>query len=142
MKLSIQMKNIKEVSAKLEPAALYWPAAKSALDGIGRLGLARLQRAAPRGRTGQLASHLAYKVNDIPKPLWVVFKTDAAATPANPGTRGGKTKYPFPYPRRLEHEKKNPHYHWMKNGIQAARPQFRGVINKAASDIENNWGRI
>lgn len=141
MKMMIQFKNIKEVSAKLEPSALYWPQAKATLDEIGRIGLDVLRSRAPKGQTGQLSNRLSYKVNDIPKPLWVVFKTDATATPEHPGVRGGKTKYPFSYPKALEHNKKSPHYHWMKNGITAARPRFRGAINKCAAAIEANWSK-
>ncbi len=138
--MSIQFKNIKKVSDKLEPKALYWPQAKTALNEIGRIGVDGLKRAAPAGRTHQLRDRITFKVNDIPKPLWVVFKTDATATPRNPGARGGKTKYPFSYPKKLEFSKRSPHQHWMRDGVRAARPRFRSAINKCAAAIEANWG--
>ena len=140
MKMSIQFKNLKEISAKLDPKELYWPQGKAALHEIGKIGLDSLKRAAPVGQTKQLRDRLTYKVNDIPKPLWVVFKTDATATPRNPGGRGGKTKYPFGYPKRLEYSKKSPHQHWMRDGVRAARPRFRSAINKCAAAIKANWG--
>lgn len=139
MKATIAFKNIKKVSDKLEPKELYWPQAKATLDEIGRLGVEALKKSAPSGRTHQLRDRITYKVNDIPKPLWVVFKTDATATPKNPGARGGKTKYPFSYPKNLEFSKRSLHQHWMRDGIRATRSRFRSAINKCAARIEADW---
>lgn len=146
-KLTIQFKEIKEAADKLEPSKLYWPQAKDMLRTIGFLGVQSLKGGAPKGRSGQTGARIQYRVNDIPKPLWVVFRTDATNTPQKPGGRGGfgargakkKWEYPFAYPRRLEYEKKNPHYQWMHRGIQQARGKFRSAISRAAADIQANW---
>ena len=146
MKMSIQFKNIKKVSDKLDPKELYWPQAKNTLKSIGLAGAIRLRADAPSrshaflGR-GRIRDTISYKVNSIPRPLWVVFKVGATATPKNPGARGGKTKYPFSYPKRLEYEKKNPHYQWAHESLKKSRSSFRAAINNCAKAIEDSWSK-
>lgn len=145
MKMSIQFRKIKEVSAKLEPEKLYWPEAKTMLKGIGFIGSQAMRSAAPSGKTGALKSSISYKTNDAPRPLWVRFSVAATATPQHPGgrggsgARGGRTKYPYPYGKRLEYEKKGRHYQWAHRALTGARPAFRSAINSAAQAIESKW---
>ena len=62
----------------------------------------------------------------------LMLGSKATATPKFPGSRGGKTKYPYPYPRLLEYAPKSKYKGWLKKAgkrVSAAlRPQLRQVL--------------
>lgn len=143
--LTMRFDKLKEVSAKLEPAKLYYPQGKAMLQDIGRIGIQALRQAAPVGpgpKGGRLKSRLSFMVNSSPKPMWVTFRDDAKAeAPQGLGSRGGKAKYPFAYPRQVEYSPSSPHHRWFKKALQSSRPKMRSALDKMAQAVEASWSQ-
>ena len=137
----VEIKGLAELQAKCRDNSLYERPGKRALQRIAKQAEGVVKRAAPRGQTGRTGGMVFSKVNNrVPGPRWAVVGTKATATPNRPRARGGKTRYPYAYPRRLEFDPKSKHKDWLLRAVQAARGSISGALSQAAREIEAAWG--
>ncbi len=90
---------------------------------------------APIGKTGRLVARLSHRVSPAPIPGWVEVRTTARSAARS-------AKWPgYPYPRRLNWEKKNKRYGWLSRAIEDVGSRVEGFLQEAAREVERIWGR-
>ncbi len=149
LKLDVGVTGFKEARAKLkETPPFHAPAVRKFLEQLGRVGVAAVQGAAPRGKTGQLASSNVYKVQERPFPTWVRVQNKAHAQgrlakrqskKARAGLAPLRYTKGYPYGGRLNYD---PHYRthgWWTKAIRAAQGRVDSLLTGAGQDIEREW---
>jgi hypothetical protein len=130
--IKIQLQGIEKLQRALDPerfdAAIGRVISRSAAPAE-----AAVRQAAPRGPSGQTAGKafakaaLAKKAGNLSS---LVLGSKATATPARPGARGGKTRYPYPYPRLLEYGKSSPRKGWLKRAGGRVKKIVRAALRQ------------
>ncbi len=150
-KLDVGVTGFKEARAKLKQSPpFYAPSVRKFLDQLGRVGVAAVQGAAPRGKTGQLASSNVYQVQENPFPTWVRVQNKARARgrlakrqskKAKAGLAPLKYTKGYPYGGRLNYDKTYRTQGWWTRAIRAAQGRTDSLLSTAARDIEQEWGK-
>jgi len=129
-RMHIEIKPLRPLLSLLRGNALYAEPWRGALDKIGLLSEQFAIRGAPMGETGKLIARMSYRVQAIAVPLYVVIKTAA------PRPRG------YGYPPRQEFDPKMGNLDWFIKAIESGTSAWSGLLNRAASEIENRWARL
>jgi hypothetical protein len=128
VRMQVTVSGAEELMAKLAPE-LY---ADELAEGMAELGARAVEVArsvAPVGETGRLRDRLQYRLSDQRPPRFVVVKTDARSP------RG------YPYPRRLEFERKSRHRNWLLKAMRGALEEFGTLLESVADRVERRWRR-
>ena len=138
--VEIRIEGIDRLTSLLQNGRLYRQPVREGMEELGRQAVAAARAGAPRGRTGQLAGRLEHKIRggSGERLPYVVVRTDATATPANPRARRGRTRYPYSYPRRLEFDPRSSRRDWLLNAIR--RASLGRAAEGIARRIERQWG--
>lgn len=152
-KMDVQLSGFRELRRELRrdpaPTALIAPWRRF-MERLGKLGVQHAQRASPRGATGQLASSNVYAVQNKPFPTWARVKNTARAKgrpalrqskAARAGRRPLRLTKGYPYPGRLNWEKKNKRFGWFTRAMQATRRGTGSLAGRLAREMEQGWGR-
>lgn len=148
-KVDVGLSGFKEARAKLkETPPFHAPAVRKFLDQLGRVGVAAVQGAAPRGKTGQLASQNVYRVQERPFPTWVRVQNKARARGAVAKRQSKKARAGlaplrytkgYPYGGRLNYDKTYRTHGWFTRAIKAAQGRVDSLLTSAGQDIEREW---
>lgn len=139
MRVRIQVKNYKEIMAKLRSDVLLSEPWKQGMSEIGDLGYDKGQERAPRG-TGGLAGSLAKKMSNKPVPTWVKVRT-------NRSRKGFRYGYALNSSRRVAyHYRSGPYkgkrtYHWLTGIIDVIRGDVNRILAGVAREVEKRWAR-
>ncbi len=129
---AVEIKGLKEIRAKLKgpPAGreLFGNPFRKAMANIAKAGQHAGEARGPIGPTGRLVAQLTNRISPAPVPGWAEVRTKAR----NNG---------YPYPRRLEYEKKNKRYRWLRNAIESIGGVVEQYLQKAADEIREAWGK-
>jgi hypothetical protein len=146
---SVRLSGFREARAKLKQTPpFHAEAVRKFLDQLGRVGVAAVQGAAPRGKTGQLASQNVYKVQERPFPTSVRVQNKArargrVAKRQNKKARAGLAplRYTkgYPYAGRLNYDPKYRTHGWWTRAIRAAQNRVDSLLTSAGQDIEREW---
>jgi hypothetical protein len=140
MAVSITVLNWRQISDALKRDRLYAPLFRRTCAKIGTALRAKVSGGAPieRGRTRARAFS---KVDKSEIPRWIVVGTKATATPRRPGARGGKSKYPYAYPRYLEFAPRSRHRGWLYRIVQRNKGTIASELRTTERQIQAGWGR-
>jgi hypothetical protein len=120
----------REVMRKLKADELLAGPWADAMRRAGEIGLAAARGAAPV-ESGLLRAKLTSKMQAKPVPTWVAIRAAA--------TRSSAKYKRYPYPKRVEYDRRSEHRLWMTNAVKGAMGAIQGVLDGAARGIEMKW---
>lgn len=141
--IKVQLQGIEKVQRLLDPERVDRLIAEANAS-IQAQAESIIRAAAPTGKTKQTSSRaFARDFVSKKKPGLSGFVIGSKATrmPANPGSRGGsgvrggKTKYPYPYPRLLEYGPKSAHKGWLKKAGRRVAALLRPELRERLSNM-------
>lgn len=151
MRVDVQVSGFREARARLrETPPFYSPAARNLLDHLGRIGVAAVRGASPRGATGRLQGGTIYQVQKKPFPTWVRVKNTTRARgrvakrqskKARAGLAPLRYTKGYPYGGRLNYDAKYRTHLWWTKAIRAAQARTDSLLAGSAREIEEEWGR-
>jgi hypothetical protein len=149
-KFKVDVQGYRELKAKIRSGGdpLIGEPMVAAMQAIGIKAERLAEQAAPM-RSGRLKASIRSTVSGVrPVPDWVKVEAPARATRSNPGGRRrnrttGKLGRPwkrYAYPRRLNYEAGNKHFHWLTNVVDKMRPSVGQFLDAVARAVEMKWG--
>jgi hypothetical protein len=140
-KIEVEVVGLRELIDKVRTdRPFYAPALQSGLAGMGKT-LEALVRSRGPNRGGRLRGAAFSKTSKLPGK-WLVVGTKAAAGKSGRSratkATGRRTRYPYPYPRRLEFDRKSRHRDWLKKLIDKGTVQRE--MNGVAAAVKKAWG--
>lgn len=149
-RIDVQVRGFREARQKLRQTPPFIaPATRHLLDQLGRIGVAAVRGAAPRGRTSQLQQGAVYQVQKKPFPTWVRVKNTARARgrlakrqskKARAGLAPLRYTKGYPYGARLNYDRTYRTHLWWTKAIRSAQARTDSLLAGAAREIEEEWG--
>lgn len=133
VKLRVDVEGHRALMAKLRTDATLTPPLREAYERIGEIGVQAGRSAAPV-KSGQLRASLTYRV--MGKKVATAVSIRSTAKRTSPKRRN------YPYPKRLEYDKKSRHRLWLNRAIKGAWGRIVAELKLTEQQIEAKWKAV
>ena len=125
MKITTEVKGLRELQKLLTGQALYAKPWRDGMEDIAFLSGQRARARAPQ-RRGSLRGSIEVRVQKRPFPTWLAVRVRAR-------------RKSYPYPRLLEYSAKYHHKGWLRSAIDPVWRDVGQVLARIGADIARKW---
>jgi hypothetical protein len=131
VKLRVTIEGHKALMKAIRADTTLAPPLRETYDRIGVIGVAAGRSAAPVN-TGQLRSSIMHRV--MGRQVATAVSIRATATRSSPKRRR------YPYPKRLEYDRKSRHRGWLRQAIKRSWARIQAELRRTEQEIQRQFG--